>query len=444
MKLIVTGGLVALAGFFLTAAVSAAADLDATARAEVVEALAQKLASSYAVAEPGETMAKAVRSKLAAGGYDRISSPEEFARVLQTDVRAVMDDRHLRVTFDGARAASPGARPPGPPPGAPDVRSSAIGRLQVLPGNIGYMEVSGVPSKASAAIDAAFAFLRNTDALIIDLRGNGGGHPDTVAYYMSYLSEGESYIVMRIHDRSEGRDFESRTTDLGDRSYGKKKPVYVLTSRFTFSGGEEFAYDVQAFKRGILVGETTGGGANPGGPRSLGHGFTVFVPTGLAKHPVTGTSWEGVGVKPEVPVDPALALLEAHRLAVESLAAAASDAGQSAVLRAIATGLAEQKKVASGARPMPLTKAQLQLVGSYTPVAGFGPSFTVIEKEGQLVLQPGSTLPAARLEPVSAGTFHLVGLPDDVTATFTSALDGKRRLLLQRSNAAPPLLLEQQ
>ena len=325
----------------------------------------------------------------------------------------------------------------------PDVRNGAIGRLQVLPGNIGYMEVSGVPSRANSAVDAAFAFLRNTDALIIDLRGNGGGSPDTVAYYMSYLSEGAPYSVVRMYGR-QGIAFESKTTDLGDRSYGAKKPLYVLTSKLTFSGGEEFAYDVQAFKRGVIVGETTGGGANPGGPQSLVHGFTVFVPTAVVKHPVTGASWEGVGVKPDVPVPPALALVEAHRLAAESLAAAVTDAGQSEVLRAIAASLAEQKKIATGPSSIALTKIQAQLVGRYTPVAGIGPSFSVIEQEGHLVLQHSGQRPPSRLEQVSAGTFHLVGLPDDFIATFTSGPGDKRRLLLQQSNALPPLLLEQQ
>lgn len=458
MKGIVTGGRFAFAAIVLTAWVtagaqpaatnSAPAKLDTAARAEVVEALAQRLASSYAVAEAGEKMAEAVRSKLAAGAYDRMLSPDELARALQDDVRAVVDDKHLGVTFDPARAASlstsGGPRPIGtPPPGIPGVRNGAIGRLQVLPGNIGYMEVSGVPPGANSAVDAAFAFLRNTDALIIDLRGNGGGTPETVAYYMSYLSEGAPYIVLRVQDRR-GGVIESKTTDLGDRSYGAKKPVYLLTSKFTFSGGEEFAYDAQAFKRGVIVGETTGGGANPGGPQPLGHGFTAFVPTGLVKHPVTGANWEGVGVKPDVPVAPALALLEAHRLAAESLAGAASDAGKSQVLQAIAASLAEQKKIASAASSMPLTAMQRQLLGRYTPVAGTGPSFSVIENDGHLVLQHSGARPPSRLQQATAGTFHLVGLPDDFIVTFISGPAGKRRLLLQQSNALPPLLLEQQ
>src|SRR5688572_13265312 len=109
MKRILTGRLFALAGIFLAAAAQAqtnsSAPLDGPARAEIVEALAQKLASSYVVPEAGEKMADAVRSKLAGGGYDRILTPEELARALHTDVRAIVDDKHLRVTFDGARAA---------------------------------------------------------------------------------------------------------------------------------------------------------------------------------------------------------------------------------------------------------------------------------------------------------------------------------------------------
>ena len=86
----------------------------------------------------------------------------------------------------------------------------------------------------------------------------------------------------------------------------------------------------------------------------------------------------------------------------------------------------------------------MQLVGRYTPVGGSGPAYSIIEKEGHLVLQPSAPRPPSRLEHVGAGAFHLIGSPDDFTATFTSGPAGKRRLLLQLSNAWPPLLLEQQ
>jgi len=444
--------------------------LDSTTRAEIVEKLAQTLTDHYAVAESGEKMAQAIRARLAAGAYDKTTDPEEFARTLHNDVRAVVNDKHLRIMFErgpmpgpggpvpgSAMTPPPGEPAPGPgtaappggpsgrrPPGMPDFRkmNGSIGRVQILPGNVGYIEVNGVPPGANKAIDAAFAFLANTDALILDLRGNPGGTPQTVAYWMSYLSKGEPYPVMRVQMRN-GNVMETKTTDLGDRSYGTTKPVYVLTSYFTFSGGEEFAYDFQAFKRGLVVGETTGGGANPAGPRPLGHGFVAVVPSGLGKHPVTGTSWEGVGVKPDVPVAAGLALLEAHRLAVERLRLGSTDPSEQDTLAAIATSLADEKKAAANIPPQPLTKAQMALTGAYAPVGdGPGPRFSVVAKEGHLVMQPEGSRPPSRLVHVKGDTYQLEGMPDDYTVTFGSALAGKDRVLFQQSNSMPAIVLE--
>ena len=109
------------------------------------------------------------------------------------------------------------------------------------------------------------------------------------------------------------------------RHYGTSRPLYVLTSDRTFSGAEEFAYDVQTQRRGEVVGDTTGGGANPGGMRSVSDGFGVFVPSGRAINPVTGTNWEGVGVRPDVPVPAEDALREAHRRALGRLIESARD-----------------------------------------------------------------------------------------------------------------------
>jgi peptidase S41-like protein len=431
--------------------------LDAKVRTEIVEKLAKTLADDYAVAESGEKMAQALRARLAAGAYDKITDPDEFARTLHNDARAVVNDKHLRVMFErgptpgpggpmpapGA-APTPGGAPGGRPPGMPDFRkmNGAIGRVQILPGNVGYIEVNGVPPGANKAIDAAFAFLSNTDALILDLRGNPGGSPQTVAYWMSYLSQGEPHPVMRVQMRN-GSVMETQTTDLGDRSYGVAKPVYVLTSYFTFSGGEEFAYDVQQFKRGLIVGETTGGGANPAGPHPLGHGFVAVVPSGLGKHPATGTSWEGVGVKPDIPVAAGLALLEAHGLAVERLKASSTDAREQGTLGAIAASLINEKKARTSVPLRPLSKTQIQLVGAYAPAGGGpGPRFSIVARESHLILQPEGTRPPSRLVYMSADTYQLEGMPDDYTATFFSTPGGEGRVLFQQSNSMPPIVLE--
>jgi retinol-binding protein 3 len=300
--LITVGGSLALAQFAPESAAlqipvpgPAPAPLDAAMRKEVADALAQKLADEYAYAEPGRKMAEAIRDKLTAGGYDKITSADEFAVALQADIRAVVNDKHLRVTFGaGAQPMMQGGlRPQGPIVPQP---SNPIRRLEILEGNIGYMELNSLPPLPAVkdVIAAAFIYLQNTDALIIDARGNGGGTPPTVAFFMSYLSEGEPYVVNRVQWRQGNRVDETKTTDLGARSYGAKKPVFYLMSHRTFSGGEEFAYDLQAFRRGVLIGETTGGGANPGGLQPLGHGFSVVLPGGYIVHPVTGTNWRAL------------------------------------------------------------------------------------------------------------------------------------------------------
>ena len=199
--------------------------------------------------------------------------------------------------------------------------------MEILDGNVGYMRVNGVPpvDVARPAIAAAFAFLHNTDALIIDDRGNGGGDPHTVAVYVSYLSEGKPFVVNTFHSREGGRVEEFKTTELGDLSYGARKPVFVLTSPMTFSGGEELAYDLQALKRATLVGEVTGGGANPVTIIELGHQFSVSMPDAQGINPITGTNWEQTGVTPDVRVAAADALSRAHVLALDQLAAKASN-----------------------------------------------------------------------------------------------------------------------
>ena len=108
--------------------------------------------------------------------------------------------------------------------------------------------------------------------------------------------------------------------DVKGARFGGKKPMYVLTSKETFSGGEELAYDLQALRRAKTVDETTDGDAHPVGPRPIDAWFTIMVPSGRPINPVTKTDWEGVGVKADIPVAADAALDEAHRRAVADIA----------------------------------------------------------------------------------------------------------------------------
>jgi retinol-binding protein 3 len=311
-------------------------------RKEILTKLARVLESQYAIPDMARQLADLVTAKQRSNAYRKITAAPELARTLTDDLYAVAHDKHLRVRFSFAPLPQ-GLQDPRSPEVLNQMRkmNGAISKLEILDGNVGYMRVNGVPpvETAGPAVAAAFAFLHNTDALIIDNRGNGGGDPNTVALYVSYLSEGQPYVVNTFHWRAGNRVEEFKTTDLGELAYGARKPVFVLTSPATFSGGEELTYDLQVLKRASIVGEVTGGGANPGGPVPLGHGFFANVPSGRAVNPVTKTSWEGVGVKPDVPVPAATALGKAHALAIDRLMIEASDPMQRSRLEAVAKQL---------------------------------------------------------------------------------------------------------
>jgi len=183
-------------------------------------------------------------------------------------------------------------------------------KVERLPGNIGYLEFLNFMDEELGAdtVAAAMNFINGTDALIIDMRRNGGGNPAMVALVCSYLFGNEPVHLNDLYWREGNRTEEFWTKkDVAGKRY-LNKDVYVLTSKRTFSGAEEFTYNLKNLKRATIVGETTGGGAHPGGGFRINEHFGMFVPTGRAISPITKTNWEGTGVTPDisVPADQAL------------------------------------------------------------------------------------------------------------------------------------------
>jgi retinol-binding protein 3 len=400
--------------------------VDAGTRKSVLEQLARRLDSDYAIPETARKLAMAVRASERSAAYRKITCAPELARQLTVDLFAVAHDKHLHVdySFDAAPPAPSG------PPSPEEIRqlrklNGMIPKVEILEGNVGYMRVDGVPPLEAAhdAVAAAFAFVHDTDALIIDDRGNHGGDPRTVALYMSYVSEGEPYVVNAFHWRG-GRIEEFRTTELGELSYGASKPVFILTSPETFSGGEELANDLKVRKRGVVVGEVTAGGANPGGPVSLGHQFVANIPTGQAVNPETGGSWEGIGVRPDVEAPAAQALGKAHRLAIEGLIAEVHEPQQRALLEAVAMKLQTVAEAESG-EAKHLSAAEL--VGTYALVVGQGPAVTILEQDGRL-LQQVAGRSRVTLVLVAGNRYRLDGAPDGYFISFRLK-DGKVQLL---------------
>ena len=286
-----------------------AVPVDAATRSAVIASLDDQLGRYYVFPDVARQVGAQLLAKNAKGGYDAASDSDRFSDALTKDLRAFGKDGHFRVAF--APGAHPHATTLGDDKPSPEEQAQmrqeiaymgyGIQRVERLGGNVGYMEVRGFgpADMVGDALSSAMKLLSGTDAIILDLRRNGGGEPSTVAYLMShFFAAGDKRHLNDLYFRPTNKTEPYWTTSSVPVHY--TKPVYVLTSARTFSGGEEFAYDMQTQKRGVLVGETTGGGANPGDDFSIGHDFVAFIPTGRAINPITHTNWEHVGVKPDI------------------------------------------------------------------------------------------------------------------------------------------------
>ena len=298
--------------------------VDAALLARILDGIDAKLTEFYVYPDLAKKMIAAMRKHQGNGEYSGISNGEMLAFRLTKDLQAVSHDRHLRV-FVSARPLPQRDPSEDDPPSEEDrshllLENCGFERVEHLPNNIGYVKLNffGAPSVCGPTATAAMGLVANVDALILDLRQNHGGEPEMVSYVLSYLFANRTHLNDQLERRT------NKTTEFWTKPEvpGKKilgKPVYVLTSGFTFSGGEEFTYDLKALKRAIIVGETTGGGAHPVAPKRLDEHIGIRVPVERSINPVTHTDWEGTGVEPDIQVPADRALDKALELAREGL-----------------------------------------------------------------------------------------------------------------------------
>ncbi len=380
--------------------------LTEAARAAVVAKLADILTEKYVFPDTGKKMADLLRGNQRAGAYAPLAEPQEFARRLTDDIRSVSRDLHLGVRYDPESIRLSKIQ---------TVDGDELQRLEkrqgrmdnygfrevrILPGNIGYVKFdyfSGSPEAFPVAV-GAMAFVSGADALVFDLRDNGGGDPQMIQLLTTYLFEGEPKHLNSFYHREGDRTEQFWTLPYVPGKRMPAVPVYVLTSDRTFSGAEEFTYNLKNMKRATIVGETTGGGAHPVNRELIDDDFWVSVPYARAVNPISKTNWEGTGVEPDVKVPAPQALDAAQAMALEKLHSAEADARfKDFYLWHLE---AQQAKV----HPVTLSEADLQ------PFAGtYGPRRVTLE-DGVLYYQREGR-PKGRLLPLTSDTFALENAP---------------------------------
>lgn len=310
------------------AAGSPDADLDAATRRAVIEGVAARIEASYVFRDRAAVIARAIRARARRGDYDGVTSAQALADSLTAHLQAAGRDRHLRVRYSHDILPAQPWRRSATTGGEDSLRARGrranfgFGRPRRLLGDIAYVEIYDFgfePQWAEATVADIMNDVKDAPALILDLRRNGGGSPRLAAFVTSYLVGPDSIHLSTLYWRGNRVERVYTRTSVPGRRYGPDRPVYVLTSRATFSAAEGFAYSLQALGRAVIVGDTTGGGAHAGGLHRVTDHFGVWVPGARAVNPITKRNWERVGVRPDVPVSEREALAAAHALALRQL-----------------------------------------------------------------------------------------------------------------------------
>lgn len=299
--------------------------VDSSTRSAVIDNLIKGLHDSYVFLDVAKKIEADLKRRQETKEYDSITSSRAFAQKLTEDVQAISKDKHLRIRF------SPRPIPVRAERSEPTEAEKAeyawytkrgnfgFERAERMDGNIGYIELRSFsdPEAGAETVAAAMTFLANTDAIIFDLRQNGGGSPFMVALISSYLFGDKPVHLNDLYWRKGDKTDEFWTKPESAKVRFPNKDIYVLTSNRTFSGAEEFSYNLKNLKRATIIGETTGGGAHPGGMERLSDHFGAFIPTGRAINPVSKTNWEGTGVEPDIKAPKEQALKIAYLMALK-------------------------------------------------------------------------------------------------------------------------------
>jgi tetratricopeptide (TPR) repeat protein len=271
----------------------------AQSRADIIKEVQKLMTENYIFIDTAEATNEHLTHLMEIDFFKSIDDPQTFAKMLTTEMQKITHDKHLNIAPPRQqRAAAP----------TTDFitrhlnnlerfRNGGFGKIELLEGNIGYVSLEGFRREDIPKVDAVMNYFSTADAMIIDLRENGGGN-SLGQYWSSYFLE-DNIAVSGLYERRTDNYSELKTVAVK----GKKRlniPLFILTSHFTFSAAEAFAYDLQCRNRAFVIGETTGGGAHPVEFMALPEGYSVIMPYARSINPISKTNWEGIGVQPNL------------------------------------------------------------------------------------------------------------------------------------------------
>ena len=294
---------------------------------EVIRSLSEKLRAYYIFPDVAEKICNGLQKHLDDGDYNGMDEGEFFAYALTAHMQEVCHDEHVWVKWhseplpDGEEVLRLSKKWMDDQHIQAKLNNYGFYKVERMAGNVGYLDIRYFhrPSWGGDVAVAAMTFLANMGAIIIDLRKCLGGYPGMISLISSYLISEESVQLGSIYWQDDGTTQQYWTLPYVPGQRLDDKPLYILVSKETFSGAEGFAYDMQARKRGIIIGEQTDGGAHPGSSYRLNEHFEAFIPIGYLTHPITKQNWEGLGITPDVLTSSEQALKIAHKMVLESI-----------------------------------------------------------------------------------------------------------------------------
>nr|WP_321236765.1 S41 family peptidase [uncultured Psychroserpens sp.] len=289
----------------------------------IIDSISVIVKKYYIEPEIGEAIANHIHSKYQKGNYNGITNPQTLADSIQVDLRAINGDVHMSMKYRSPREINIDGKPSEQVNKTGLWTNYGLSEIKILDGNIGYLKIKHFTqhqylNDIKPVITSAVESLKNTDALIVDVRNNGGGFEEMVAYYISYFFDTKDPIHLSDYRCSLHNHTYGVSTD--PNVLGTKLPdikLYVLVNANTGSAAESFAYMLKHLNRATVIGEVTVGAGNGASEHKINNRFSIYVSTEETINAITKTSFEKVGVIPHIKTTSAQAFPKGYRLALE-------------------------------------------------------------------------------------------------------------------------------